>query len=182
MDENISTSQLNRIKQKSTWFVGTTHKLQNIENIKRNISEFNFYAYILHDKDEGKSLHIHFVGQVNGTRSIKSIAEMLECDYQDIQACKRPRGSIRYLTHLDDKDKYQYDYNDIVCSNSDRLDFYLKDMTNSINDVYADYVRLHLGQMTAKEFIEKYNAEFASLPFYQKIKTLEVIHKISMYA
>ena len=84
MNEDISSKQANRIRQKGSWFCGTTHSPVDICNIKKNIGEFNFYAYIFHDRDENKGLHIHFVGQVNGSRSIKSVADMLECDVQDI--------------------------------------------------------------------------------------------------
>ena len=174
MDE-ISTSQANRIRQKGSWFCGTTHSPTDIENIKKNIEEFSFYAYIMHDKDEGKGLHIHFVGQVNGSRSIKSVCEMLECDYQDVQIAKRSRGAIRYLIHADDKDKYQYDLCDIKTNNKDRLEYYFSSISSSINDIYADFRRLKQGSMSSEDFVQKYSSEFASLPFYQKIKTLEVI-------
>ena len=180
MDENISTSQANRIRQKSSWFCGTTHSPQDIENIKKNISEFSFYAYIMHDKDAGKGLHIHFVGQVNGSRSIKSICEMLDCDYQDVQVAKRSRGSIRYLIHADDKDKFQYDLCDVKTNNKDRLKFYFSSFDVSITDIHADFKRLRQGSISADDFVDKYSQEFASLPFYQKIKTLEVIDKMSV--
>lgn len=180
MDENISTSQLNRIKQKGSWFCGTTHSASDIENIKKNIGEFAFYAYIMHDKDEGKGLHIHFVGQVNGSRSIKSICEMLECDYQDVQVAKRSRGSIRYLIHADNKDKFQYSFDDVNTNNVDRLKFYFTSLNVSITDIYADFKKLKNGYISSDEFVDKYSQEFSSLPFYQKIKTLEVIDKMSI--
>lgn len=180
MDEDISSSQANRIRQKSSWFCGATHSPTDIENIKKNIGEFSFYAYIMHDKDEGKGLHIHFVGQVNGSRSIKSICEMLECDYQDVQIAKRPRGAIRYLLHEDDKDKYHYELSDIKTNNKDRIKYYFCDLDVSINDIYADFKNLKCGYISAQDFVDKYCSEFSSLPFYQKIKTLEVIDKISI--
>lgn len=178
--EDISVSQKNRIRQKGSWFCGTTHKLQDIENIKLNIKEFSFYAYIIHDSDIGKGLHIHFVGQVNGSRSIKSIAEMLAIDYQDVDIAKRPRGAIRYLIHIDDKDKYQYKFSDVITNNKDRLEYYFINISNSINDIYFDFKALKVGSLSVDDFVRKYSSEFSALPFYQKIKTLEVIDKISI--
>lgn len=179
MDENISTSQANRIKRKSTWFRGTTHSPKDIENIKKNIKEFAFFAYIMHDMDKDSSLHIHFVGQVAGSRTIKSICEMLECDYQDVQDTKTPKHDIRYLIHADDKNKYQYDFHDIKTSNPDRLQYFFQSFTYSINDLYEDFYSVKTGSITRKAFLEKYASEFSNLPFYQKIKTLEVLDKMS---
>lgn len=180
MEKEITSSQANRIRQKSSWFVGTTHSPIDIENIKKHIDEFNFYAYIMHDQDVGKGLHIHFVGQVNGSRSIKSICEMLQCDFQDVQIAKQPRSCIRYLIHQDDKDKFQYKYDEIRTNNKDRLEYYFVNFTNTISDIYTDFKSLKVGSMSVDDFVKKYSSEFSSLPFYQKIKTLEVIDKISI--
>lgn len=175
----ISSKQLNRIRQKGSWFCGTTHAISNIERIKNNITEFPFYAFILHDKDEGKTLHIHFVLNTRGSRSIKSIAEVLECDYQDVQVASRPRSCIRYLIHADNREKFQYKREDIVSNNMDRVDFYFNNISYSITDIYHDMQDVKRGVISSDDFIKKYNTEFASLPFYQKIKTLEVIDKMS---
>lgn len=176
---DISSRQLNRIKQKGSWFCGTTHNLSNIERIKANISEFPFYAYVIHDKDEGKTIHIHFVINCVGSRSIRSICEVLECDYQDVQVARRPRSSIRYLIHIDNKEKHQYDRGEIISNNSDRVDFYFNSLNRSISDIYQDLKRVKTGQLSADDFVDLYSTEFANLPFYQKIKTLEVIDKMS---
>lgn len=178
-DTTISKKQGNRIKQKGSWFCGTTHSPLNIERIKKNIKEFPFFAYILHDKDEGKTLHIHFVCNCIGSRSIKSIAEVLDCDYQDVQIARRPRSCIRYLCHSDDPDKYQYKKEDINCNNPDRLNYYFNGLNHSINSILSDLNKLQNGTLTPESFVSLYSSEFANLPFYQKIKTLEVIKKMS---
>lgn len=175
----ISSKQANRIKKKSSWFVGTTHDIGDITRIKKNIEEFPFFAYIIHDKDENKTRHIHFVVNCRGSRSIKSICETLECDYQDVQDCHHVRSCIRYLIHADDLDKYQYNREEIISNNSDRVDFYFNSISFSVKDIYSDLILVKNGTLTAYDFISKYNSEFANLPFYQKIKTLEVIDKMS---
>ena len=175
----ISDKQLNRIRRKGSWFCGATHSPLDIERIKKNINEFPFFAFIAHDKDEGKGLHIHFVINCVGSRSIKSICEVLECDYQDVQIANRPRSCIRYLVHADDKQKYQYNISDIVTNNSDRVNFYFQSVTYSISDIYQDMIRVKTGQLSTPDFIDKYQSQFANLPFYQKIKTLEVLDKMS---
>lgn len=178
-DINISEKQGNRIKRKGSWFCGTTHSLRNIDAIKKNINEFPFYAYIIHDKDEGKSLHIHFVLNCSGSRSIKSIGDVLDCDYQDIQIAKRPRSCIRYLVHIDNPDKFRYEKDNIVSNNIDRVNYYFDNINHSIKFLYSDLKKVKTGEISPDDFCDKYSSEFATLPFYQKIKTLEVIDKMS---
>lgn len=175
----ISKNQANRIRQKGSWFCGTTHSPLDIERIKKNIKEFPFYAFILHDKDEGKTLHIHFVLNCIGSRSIKSIGDTLECDYQDIQIARRPRSCIRYLIHIDDKLKYQYRREEIQSNNTDRINYYFDGLSRSITDIYRDLKKVKCGEISSDDFVDIYRSEFANLPFYQKIKTLEVIDKMS---
>lgn len=175
----ISIKQANRIRQKGSWFCGTTHRPIDIQRIEENIKEFPFYCYIKHDKDEGKGLHIHFVLNCVGSRSIKSIGDVLECEYQDIQIARRPRSCIRYLVHIDDPEKYQYRREQITSNNIDRLNYYFDGLSHGISDVYNDMKKLKTGELSPVDFVEKYRSEFANLPFYQKIKTLEVIDKMS---
>lgn len=155
------------------------HTLLVILRELRQIFRNSFYAYIIHDKDENKTLHIHFVLNCVGSRSIRSICEVLECDYQDVQIARRPRSAIRYLIHIDNKEKYQYDRGEIITNNLDRLNFYFSSLNRSISDIYQDLKRIKTGQLSADQFVELYSTEFANLPFYQKIKTLEVIDKMS---
>lgn len=178
---NISNKQANRIKQKGTWFVGTTHDVKDIVSIKEHITEFPFYAFIIHDKDEGKTDHIHFVFNLVGSRSIKSVCETLGCSYQDVQVANRPRGSIRYLIHADDKDKYQYSLDKVFTNNNDRLEYYFKSFTYTINDLFTDMSELQNHHLTLQQFIEKYNSEFSTMPFYQKVRVINDLKIITRF-
>lgn len=180
-DKIISTRQGNRIKKKGSWFCGTTHSIGNIERIKKNIEEFPYFAYIIHDKDEGKTPHIHFVVNCRGSRTIKSICEVLDCDYQDVQDTSRPRSCIRYLIHADDPEKFQYPRSEIITSDNDRTNYFFDSINHPIGTILSDLNSLQDGSLTVHEFTEKYRSEFATLPFYQKIKTLEVIKKMARY-
>lgn len=175
---DLSEKQLKRIQEKSSWFIGSTHSLVDIENIKKNLIEFPFWAYIIHDKDEGKTLHIHFIFNIFGSRTIKSVCETLNCDYQDVQKCRNPVGSMRYLIHLDDKDKAQYDINDIYTNDKDRVDWTIKSIHSPITTLFDDYRAVKVRQISVKDFLEKYKGEFSRLGFYQKIKILEVLDKL----
>lgn len=177
-DTNISDKQAKRINEKSSWFIGSTHSPVDITNIQKHLIEFPFWAYIMHDNDDGKSLHIHFIANIFGSRSIKSICDTLECDYQDVQVCRNPVGSTRYLIHLDDKDKFQYDVKDIVSNDRDRVEWMLTSMHSPITSLFDDFRSVKLGQLSSRDFLERYKGEFSRMSFYQKIKVLEVIDKM----
>lgn len=85
------------------------------------------YAYILHDKDvddngEVKTPHFHLCLHTVQQRRKKSVITMLanflnmpdECISVDFS--KNWQQCLRYLVHLDDKEKYQYQWKDIECS------------------------------------------------------------------
>lgn len=98
-------------------------------------------AIILHDKDtkdDGtlKTPHLHIVlhyeSRVYGTLILSTIQQVIgtyfnvnqvTCEY-----CNNIRGSIRYLIHKDDTNKYQYSINNIF-SNFD-IECYFEDIKN----------------------------------------------------
>lgn len=178
--EDYSIKQKKRVEDEtSSWFVGSTHSLEDLENIKKNISEFPYYWYILHDHDEGSTLHIHFVFNLYGSRTIKSVCKTLDCDVQNVQICSTPRGSIRYLVHLDDPDKFQYSISDIVTNDPDRLDLYFKSFNFSSRDLFGDVRYVRAGKMSCFDFLEKYKGELSKLNFYQRFKIMEYLDKMS---
>lgn len=177
---NISTKQGNRIKQKASWFCGTTKLPSDMENIECNIKEFPFFAYIFHDADsECADKHIHFLINIRGSRSIKSIAESLMCDYGDVQKCDRPKSYARYLIHADNPEKVQYQTSQVITNNPDRYSFFICDVATDSSDLYSDYVALRDGRILTSDFIAKYKGEFANLNFYQKIRVFSELDSIS---
>lgn len=181
MDE-VSTKQGNRIRQKSSWFIGTTKNLDNMESICNNLNEFKFYCYIFHDKDENTDKHLHFVLNCSGCRSIKSICDALGCDYTVVQKALRPKSAIRYLIHKDNPDKFQYSPDNIFTNNSDRLNFYLSDQLYiSTSQLYSDFCKVENCTLSVSQFIDKYSHEFSDMPFYQRIKTMEVLCKMTRF-
>lgn len=77
----------------------------------------------LHDKDknpdgEVKKAHYHIVGFWSGPTTYERVYEItqdLNCPIP--QRVMQPIGAIRYLTHKDNPEKYQYDEKDIQCIN-----------------------------------------------------------------
>lgn len=76
----------------------------------------------LHDKDidptgEIKKAHYHVTLLFPSDKSYEQVKEIV-CDSlkQPIPIkCQSVKGSIRYMVHKDNPDKYQYNWNDIIC-------------------------------------------------------------------
>lgn len=94
----------------------------NTDDVLAKCTEyFPEWAHIRHDFDvtsdgEVKKAHIHVVGRLDGPRSPATVANMLGVPAQFV-ACKKGytfRKGVRYLVHLDDPDKFQYEASDIV--------------------------------------------------------------------
>lgn len=162
----------NHIKQKGSWFCGVTRDPDDMFNLIKNIDESNFYAYIVHDND-GTSDHIHYILNVSGSRSIKSIGEMLDVNPQYIQICKRVKGYARYLLHLDDLDKHQYRPEQVFTNDSDRYFGLINNSSTNVSDLFDDYQKVVYGRLSSYEFISKYRQDFSKLNFYQKIKVFD---------
>lgn len=178
--DNITTKQGNRIKQKGIWFNGATHNLENIDNIKKYIIEFPFYAYIMHSPDpEHDKPHIHFLINTRGRVSIKHIAEKLGCDYGVVQLTDREKSYSRYMLHLNNDDKEKYPISDIVSNDIDRFTSFLKDVVPSCPDLFSDFNALKNGRISRLEFVEKYKGELSHLNFYQKIRVFAEIDRIA---
>lgn len=83
------------------------------------IKNFKDYAYIVHDKDfnengELKKEHIHFLVKFKNPRSIEGLANEIGIKSNYIEDTKKDyKQGLRYLIHLDDKDKYQYNINEV---------------------------------------------------------------------
>lgn len=101
------------------------------------------YAFILHHKDtldngELKTPHIHLVCNLLDKRlrlstTLNNLANTLKVPNLAISIDKYQsfEGSIQYLVHKNNDDKYQYSIKDIISNiNDSELDVYL----NSVND------------------------------------------------
>lgn len=91
-----------------------------------------FLAFILHDKDmEGdtpKTPHVHIVLEsYKGQSKQNWITELAEGfgvsrEAVGVKALGSRRGAVRYLTHIDFKDKYQYDPSEVITSSQSIVD------------------------------------------------------------
>lgn len=181
--DSLSKAQKDRINAKGFWFNGSTHKLDDIDNIKKNIIAFPFYAYIMHKPDsDDDSMHIHFLLCIRGTLKVRKIAESLYCSYGDVQKTSNANIYARYMLHIgfDDKDD-KYDVKDVITNDFDRFTYLLGGLKPQVNDIYADFCSLKSGRISRVDFIDKYKGELSCMNFYQKIRTFGEIERIAKY-
>lgn len=80
-----------------------------IDSIRKNYS----YVGMLHDRDtdsngELKKAHWHFIVRFKQARWSSGLAAELGID-DHFESVKNMDGALRYLSHMDDPDKFQYD-------------------------------------------------------------------------
>lgn len=74
----------------------------------------------LHDKDtnpngEIKKAHKHILVMYDGVKSYKQILELTERINATVpQRCGSAKGLVRYMLHMDNPEKYQYDREDMI--------------------------------------------------------------------
>jgi hypothetical protein len=117
----------------------------------------------LHDKDvnptgEPKKPHYHVVLMFEGKKSIPQVQDIFDTfNGQGCEIVKSLRGYARYLCHLDNPEKAQYEPADVRCIASDYL--------GTIGLAVDKYVAV--GEM--QDFCEKYNiVSFYSLAKYAR--------------
>ena len=105
----------------------------------------------LHDKDvnptgEPKKPHYHVMLMFEGKKSLTQVEEIFKTiEGVGCEVVKSVRGYARYLCHLDNPEKYQYDVSEVTCLASDYL--------GTIGLAIDKYVAI--GEM--HDFCDKYN-------------------------
>lgn len=113
--------------------------------IKKATSNYDTYAYILHDKDididgKPKGLHIHCVIIFKNARTFKSMQNIFEGAH--LEEVANTYASFQYLLHLNDPSKFQYDLKEIICNNPTSLQPYFDNTKEPFNpDAIIDYYK-----------------------------------------
>lgn len=115
----------------------------NFEDVLFDLKgSFKNYAYIKHQPEETeKKAHYHFILCLDNTRTIKSIANRVGVPFNHMQPIRSLRASCRYLIHIDNDDKIQYDLTDVKVSKAFSRRFFgafddLKTEQDIIDDIY----------------------------------------------
>ena len=102
-------------------------------------------VYIInHDKDNNElgelvEPHTHIYLEYETPRKLSTIANLLEVEANFIEIIRNKKGYLRYLTHKDDLDKFQYDNSEVLTNSSISYDLRLLGASLSDKEI-ADYI------------------------------------------
>lgn len=161
---------------------------ENIENmIDICLANSLEYAYIYHDKDieektgELKKAHFHFRVFSDLQKSTSAWSKLFNVSENYVEKLDDKRLSIRYLIHLDNAEKYQYNQNEIV-SNIEDINKYFQDNkqeeSKQLKDImnYIDNIMGYIYFNDVKNFILK-NGYWSSYRRYYSIIRDLIIEK-----
>lgn len=174
----------------SSWFCGVTRDPNCMELVKTRVKEWPKWFYIIHkpdkpvpsrgdaDVDAESGLHIHFVIYTRTAKSIKQIADFLGLPSNFVEDCKHKREYIRYMTHIDHKDKIQYSPSDIVTNRPSTVQIAVTD--NSDDDprrLYNDLKKLRSGRLSVSDFIDLHYVQICEMPCYQQLRIFGMLEE-----
>lgn len=144
------------------------------EILQTNIALIDSYAYMYHDKDikeDGtpKEPHTHLVISFLQPRSIQNVRSMFSVTidnehYNCLDAFTNNKIlSLQYLTHKNDKDKYQYNAEEVVFYNMDYLDIHSQDaeigdsLQNALYDLMSGKSYIYCVKKYGRDYIINHN-------------------------
>lgn len=100
--------------------VWSSEKIEQFLNDTKGMA--NIYI-INHDKDISENgdlieAHTHFYIEYDTPRKVSTVANLLGVSDNFIEIVRNKKGYIRYLTHMDDLDKHQYNDNEVYTNSS----------------------------------------------------------------
>lgn len=138
--------------------------------LKSLYPDYDIYT-ILHDKDEGKPFHVHFVVVVKDACNIfiTKLASKLNIstDLISVREGENYKGAIRYLIHRDDENKYPYNTLDDKTIPND-YNSYENFYTTNFQEFYEICKYLHYSidnlkyAETQREFLQLFGSEILS--------------------
>lgn len=139
-----------------------------LEIIKRELLNETVlhYAYVFHDKDMNddnslKQPHYHIVITYVDAKTLPSrfkitrALDKIYCKNTRVEAVENLRLSLRYLIHLDDKDKYQYSLKDISFDSGSYLRYFEDNAINTTEEILEDI----LAEKSLRYLVRKYGRD-----------------------
>lgn len=133
MSKIPKTARTFAISLKPVWDVNEIEKFVNSLTGTAKVYAIN------HDKDVGVEPHTHFVLDYATPRNITTIANLFEVESNFVEVVRNKKGMLRYMIHLDDKDKHQYQSSEVISNNKIKFDDVLLGDTLTDKEI-ADYI------------------------------------------
>lgn len=116
----------------------------------------------LHDKDinadgEAKKPHWHILVMFEGKKSFEQVKELTEKIHATIpQKCASAKGLVRYMAHLDNPEKVQYDRGSIIGHGGADVSEYLKPTSSSRYQLISE-MRQWINETDCVEFCDLFD-------------------------
>lgn len=166
--------------KKSSYVLGSINDPNQFDSVIAGLTQCHFYAYIYHDKDKDDNgnlikKHLHFVARSN-PKAFSTWSKLLGIPENMICECYRQRSAVRYLIHLDDKEKAQYDVDNIRSNMPGYVANCMKDFNEqNCSDEFLDLLRVKKGEISITEFLQNYSYEMSKMSFYNRIKLYDML-------
>lgn len=161
-----------KVVQSRKWSLVTYLPLCEIAKVFADkYDKLRAYAYMYHDKDDGKEPHTHVIIWTNTPYAGSTIKNWFrgvdakgELANTLAEPCKDINSMYRYLIHEDNPDKYQYDPEDRICSDPSQFedDVQTDDVWTAVDDL--------LNGVPLREVARRYGRDF--IYHYSHIRTL----------
>lgn len=103
------------------------------------IHQSRHFCYILHDKDDGKAPHFHLLMTFATARSVANVYKSVTSSQNTFaEPLKDFSGSLTYLTHGNNPDKYQYEESEVVYDDVDYWEQYCTDSRKPSKEEFVD--------------------------------------------
>jgi hypothetical protein len=103
-----------KVNKARNWFLTINENAECFSKVKELCSNIEKcqYSLILHDKDNEEQPHFHVCILYENARTFEQVQKKFYGAHIELMESKYK--SFRYLLHLDDTDKYQYDISEVI--------------------------------------------------------------------
>ena len=150
-------------------FIASLKPAWSLEKMQKFVNSMTGTALVYminHDKDKNSETgeiienHTHLLIQYETPRKPSTVANLFEVESNFIEVCKSKKASLRYLTHLDDKEKYQYDSVEVIHNNTVSYDDLIRGQNLSDKEI-------------AKYLMESRGMELLGVVSSTKLRTIQ---------
>ena len=150
-------------------FIASLKPAWSLEKMQKFVNSMTGTALVYminHDKDKNLETgelienHTHLLIQYETPRKPSTVANLFEVESNFIEVCKSKKASLRYLTHLDDKEKYQYDSVEVIHNNTVSYDDLIRGQNLSDKEI-------------AKYLMESRGMELLGVVSSTKLRTIQ---------
>ena len=110
-----------------------------------NKTKGDIMVYLInHDKDlneqnELVEVHTHIYLEYTNPRKITTVANLLEVESNFIEVVRNKKGYLRYLTHMDEKNKYRYEASEVYTNHTQSYEMKVRGTTITDKEI-AEYI------------------------------------------